>query len=133
MSNPCRFLKRFAIILFFFISSLHALAQQSWYVFIQAESKLPFYARMGDKVFSSSDIGYLIIPGLHDSLYELVIGFPKTGFKEQHFSITINKKDHGYDLKNNEGEWALYNWQNDETVRPLAVVKRDNFDYGERK
>jgi hypothetical protein len=133
MSNPGPLIKRIAIVLIFFIGSFPALAQQNWYVFIQAEDNQPFYARMAGKVYSSSDIGYLVIPGLGDSVYDLVIGFPKKQMSEQRFSVPINKKDHGYELKNNGGAWSLFNWQTQESITPIPPEKKDNVYYGERK
>ena len=128
MSNPRPFIKRIAIVLSLFIASFPALAQNNWYVFIQAEDNQPFYARMAGKVYSSTSIGYLVIPELHDSVYELVIGFPKKQMSEQRFSIPINKKDHGFELKSNGNSWSLFNWQTQESMNPLPDPKNDNVE-----
>jgi hypothetical protein len=85
-------------------------AQQEYFVLIQAANDQPFYARVGAKTISASAQGHLIIPQLKDSLYHITIGFPKKLFPEQQFSITINKKDQEFQLKNlGEKEWGLVN------------------------
>jgi len=102
-------LKNALIALLFFITH-NCLAQQSYFVLIQADNNQPFYARLNNKTFSSTEAGHLIIPQLKDSSYNVLIGFPKNIFAEQNFVIAINKKDQSFQLKNlGEKGWALFN------------------------
>src|SRR5215212_7264692 len=99
---------------------LHASAQQEYFVLIQGEKSQPFYARLGDKTYSSSAIGHLILSNLKDSAYTIVIGFPQNRFPEQEFLIRISKKDRGYQLKNlGEKGWSLFDTRTMELIPPV--------------
>lgn len=87
-------------------------AQQSNYLYIEADKGQPFYVKIKDKVYSSSTDGYIIIPSLIDESYVLQIGFPKNVFPEQRFTIPFNRNDKGYQLKNlGEKGWGLFDLQ----------------------
>jgi hypothetical protein len=97
--------------------------QQDYFVLIQADDNQPFYARMGEKTFSSSAQGHLILSQLRDSAYIITVGFPKKLFPEQVFSFSVNKKDMGFQLKNlGEKGWGLFNTQ---TLELFMPVKKD--------
>lgn len=77
-------------------------SQGDHFIYIQADNQRPFYVRSGTKLFRSSGEGYLVIPGLTASNYELFIGFSGTGSgAEWRFECAINEKDLGFTLKNN--------------------------------
>ncbi|HLK30984.1 MAG TPA: DUF4476 domain-containing protein [Puia sp.] len=106
-----------------FLLTVNCLAQQNYFVLIQADNNQPFYAQLNGKTFSSSDIGHLIIPQLKDSSYKILIGFPKNQFPQENFEIAINKKDQSFQLKNlGEKGWALFNTL---TMELKAPVKSD--------
>jgi hypothetical protein len=135
MNNPYRVIKLIAFVTgFCIVSCTTALAQQSLFVYLQAENVQPFYVQIGDKVYSSSAIGHLIISGLADNTCDFEIGFPQHATPPQKFSIPLRNKDHGYQLvKNGSKGWALYDWQNDETIKPLKGTGSSSLLYGERK
>jgi hypothetical protein len=84
-------------------------AQNKNFVFIQSDTKQPFYANVNGKTFGSNLNGYLIIPQLSNGNYPCKIGFPQNKFPEQQFSLQINNTDKGYELKNfGEKGWGLY-------------------------
>jgi hypothetical protein len=67
---------------------------------------------MNGKILSSTGSGYLILPQLADSTYNLTIDFPQNKWAEQSFQVIINKKDHGFLLKNfGEKGWGLFDLQ----------------------
>ena len=135
MNNPYRVIKLLVFVTGLCIASCTtALAQQqSLYVYLQSENQ-PFYVQMGDKVYSSSAIGHLVIAGLPDKTCNFEIGFPQHTTQPQHFSIPLRNKDHGYQLvKNGSRGWALYDWQTDETIKPLKESGSSSLLYGERK
>ena len=125
------------IILFFLlaISGTHSFAQQAYYMYVQAGAAQPFYARIQNRIYSSSENGYMIVPRLHDSTYEVFIGFARNVIPEQHFSVEMNKQDQGFELRNfGEKGWGLFNLQN------MAVIMNTNLtqpaptgNTGERK
>ena len=110
----------------FFLSFLSVVvflckAQQVHFVYLQTENGHPFYAKINNNLVSSSPEGYIILPNLKDSTYQLVVGFPKNKFPEEKFILTIDKRDEGFLLKNfDENGWQLFNLQT------LALIQGTN-------
>ena len=87
-------------------------AQRVYFIYLQTEQEQPFFIKMNDKIISSTAAGYLILPKLYDSSYSFSVGFPQNKWPEQKFEVTINKKDHGYLLKNfGDKGWGLFDLQ----------------------
>jgi hypothetical protein len=134
MNNPYRSMKRMALAVGVLFNGFAASAQQAWFIFIQSDNQQPFYIQMGEKIYSSSAAGYLLLHSLKDSTYNLLIGFPQNQFPEQQFAVNINKKDQGYQLKKASArQWELYNWQTEQALKPVAGKKSSSPLYGERK
>jgi hypothetical protein len=105
-------MNKLLLCLFFAATSLTASSQKVYYIYLQSESGQPFFAKMNGKVHSSTASGYLILSKLHDSTYSFSIGFPQEKWPEQSFVVTVNKKDHGYLIKNfGEKGWGLFDLQ----------------------
>src|SRR4030095_8940894 len=100
--------------------SLAGHAQRQYYVLIENENRQPIFVRIGETTYNSSSVGHVILSGMVDSVYNLEIGFPKEQYPSNHFLIKMNKKDHGYQLKNllDKG-WVLFNYQTAELVYPV--------------
>lgn len=87
-------------------------SQKVYFVYLQTDPAQPFYARVQDKVYSSAASGYLVLSKLIDSVYNIAVGFPGDKWPEQHFTITVNTKDHGYLLKDfGDKGWGLFDLQ----------------------
>ncbi|MEJ7737139.1 MAG: DUF4476 domain-containing protein [Chitinophagaceae bacterium] len=102
------------IVLLFFLSVLgfSTFSQHQYFVYIQADEHQPFYAKINNKIYSSSEKGYMIIPKLEDKTHEITIGFAKNKVPEQRFSVDLNNKDQGFQLKNfGDKGWGLFNLQ----------------------
>lgn len=95
------------------------MAQQEYYIFIQEPSHQPFYVRMNQESHSSSAGGHIILSKLKDSVYNLYIGFPKSR-DEELFSIAVNRKDHGYELRGVHGRRQLFDLLTMQTIDPVA-------------
>lgn len=134
MNNPYRVIKQFAFVTgFCIVSCTTALAQQTTFVYLQSENLQPFYVQIGDKVYSSSVVGHLVISGLADKTCNFELGFPQQATRPQRFSIPLHNRDHGYQLqKNGSRGWVLYDWQTDELIKPLKEAG-STLLYGERK
>ncbi len=105
-------MKKFLLFLFFISLVLAATAQKVYFVYLQTEKEQPFFIKMNDKVYSSSVSGYLILSKLPDSSYHFSVGFPQNKWPEQNFTIDINKKDHGFLVKDfGEKGWGLFDLQ----------------------
>jgi hypothetical protein len=99
-------------------------AQQGRFVFIQEMGRRPFYVRMEDNSFSSSQGGHLILSSLKDSTYNMYIGFPRAQYPEQLFSIKVEGKDRGFELKNMDGQWQLYDMMTMQYLKPARTEDR---------
>ena len=67
---------------------------------------------MDDKIYSSSASGYLILAKLRDTSYSFKVGFPQNKWPEQVFTVTVNRKDHGFLLKEfGDKGWGLFDLQ----------------------
>ena len=104
-------MKHFLSIFFLFFLN-HLSAQEKHFVFIQADNKQPFYVSVNGKLYSSTASGYVIVPKLADGTYNFTVGFAQNTFPEQTFSLGIQNKDLGFDLKNfGDKGWGLFNLQ----------------------
>ena len=105
-------MKKLFFCILFVGSLLAAYSQKVYFVYLQSEADQPFFVKLDNKVHSSTSSGYLILSKLVDSTYNFSVGFPQSKLPEQNFSVTINKKDHGFLLKQfGEKGWGLYNLQ----------------------
>jgi hypothetical protein len=99
-----------------------AFSQKTYFVYLQIEQQQPFYVKLGDKTYSSSATGYLILSKLVDSSYSLTVGFPNDKWPEQKFTVNLGGKDKGYLLKNfQDGSWGLFDLQT--LTIQMATVK----------
>lgn len=111
--------KRIWLIVFILMGAFSVNAQENYFVYLQTENNQPFYARMNNKVISSTATGYMILPKMSEGAHDITIGFPKNEFGEEKFTIEINKKSEGYLLKNfGEKGWSLFNLQTLALVNP---------------
>ena len=109
-----------ALIAFFVVIALAGQSQRQYYVFVESENSQPFYVRLGEAIHTSSGVGHVIVSQLIDSTYTFEIGFPKDQYPSNQFVIRINKKDHGYQLKNLTGKgWVLFDYQTAELLYPV--------------
>jgi Domain of unknown function (DUF4476) len=107
-------MKKYKLIfcILFSLASLTALSQKVYFVYLQTEGEQTFYVKINSVIHSSSASGYLILSKLRDTTYNFSVGFPQNKWPEQNFSVSINKKDHGYLLKNfGEKGWGLFDLQ----------------------
>jgi len=97
-------------------------AQKVYFVYLQSENEQSFYARMGEKTYNSSVSGYMILSNLRDSIYSMNIGVQGSQLPEQLFSVTVNKKDQGFLVKNfGEKGWGLFNFQSMAVIMPAPI------------
>lgn len=111
------------ILLSFIILSMVLMvkAQKVYFIYLQSENGTPFFVKMGDKVFSSTATGYLILSKLTDSTYTFSIGRTGKETAETRFSININKRDRGFLLKDVENGLGLFDLQTLTMQRPTVT------------
>lgn len=119
-------MKKLIIVLASFFCILSASAQKIYFIYIQSEQDQPFFVRLDNKVQSSSASGYIILSKLLDSTYTFTIGFPKDKWKEQKFTVKVDRKDHGFLLKNfGEKGWGLFDLQTMGVIMSLAAADKE--------
>src|SRR5687767_6916811 len=102
--------KIFRLFVLLFIASTSIKAQKVYFIYLQTDNLQPFYARMGEKVYNSNSSGYLILSNLRDSNYLVNIGIQGNQAPDQPYSITVNRKDQGFVVKNfGDKGWGLFN------------------------
>lgn len=128
-------MKKLFLILLFIGSLLTAYSQKVYFVYLQSEADQPFFVKLDSKIHSSTSSGYLILSKLVDSTYHFSVGFPQSKWPEQNFSVTINKKDHGFLLKQfGDKGWGLYNLQTlGVQMSSTAGAKTNTPEKGENK
>lgn len=117
-------MNRLFVTLFFFFSVFTASSQRIYFIYLQTDPQQPFFVKMDEKLLSSSASGYLVLPRLKDSTYLFSVGF--NGGGEYKFACTVNKKDHGFLIKNfGEKGWGLYDLQTSSVQMAVSDVKKD--------
>lgn len=117
--------KAFIFFIIFFITT-GLRAQQGYFISIDADGNQPFSVMLGNKNYSSSPTGHLIIPNLRDSVYQLAVNFPNNAWAEHFFTISLGNRDKGYQLKKNaENGWSLQDWQTMVWIRADRVESSD--------
>jgi hypothetical protein len=118
-------MKRTFLICFFAMLTALLNAQKIYFIYLQTETGEPFFVRLNDKLYSSESSGYLILPKLKDSTYKFKLGFPSKNL-DLDFTATINKKDHGYLIKNlGEKGWGLFDLQSLDLQMSASNVKKE--------
>ena len=113
--------KLFKLFVFLFFASTSLNAQKVYFIYLQTDNQQPFYARMGEKIYNSTSAGYLILSNLRDSIYSVNIGMQGNEVADQPYSITVNKKDQGFLIKNfGDKGWGLFNITSMATIMPQS-------------
>ena len=113
--------KLFKLFVFLVLASASIKAQKVYFIYLQTDNQQPFYARMGEKVYNSTSSGYLILSNLRDSNYSLNIGIQGSQVPDQPYSLTVNKKDQGFLIKNfGDKGWGLFNLTTMATIMPVT-------------
>jgi hypothetical protein len=106
------------ILLFCFTA---ATSQRVYFIYLQTDNQQPFYARMGERIYNSTPSGYLILSNLRDSNYTINIGLQGSQAPDQPYSITVNKRDQGFLIKNfGEKGWGLFNLSSMAITMPVS-------------
>lgn len=105
------------------IGCVYAQQGNKYFVYIQSENKQPFYVRANGNLISGSSAGYIIIPRLKEGVNNIVVGFPKNEYPEQHYYVKLGgNKDQGYLLQHTgEDKFVLYNLQDYQVIEPVTA------------
>ena len=113
--------KLFKLFVFLVFASISLKAQRVYFIYLQTDNQQPFYARIGEKVYNSAPSGFLILSNLRDSNYSVNIGIQGSQVPDQPYTLTVNKKDQGFLIKNfGDKGWGLFNLTTMATIMPVA-------------
>lgn len=107
-------------------------AQKIYFIYFQMENNAPFFVKMGEKVYSSTAEGYLILPRLVDSTYTFAIGKPGRQAAETRFSVRINRNDRGFLVREAEHTFSLFDLQSMEVIKAVAGAGPQRTDVAKR-
>jgi hypothetical protein len=110
-------MSKFGLVVLFFLLAGECNAQ-SYFVFIDAGNRQPFYVRLDSQFYSSSAEGHIILSRLRDSLYDITIGFPGQTAPEQHYELGIRGKDQAFEIRDRVGDApGLFDLQSNEWMK----------------
>lgn len=111
-------MKKFLCCLLVFIGfSAVSLAQQSYFIYIQSETKDPFAVVIGGKTYHASN-GYLIVPQLYNGNHQMFLQVHQQ--PRLSYQLTVKGKDIGLSLQKIKDAYKLLNLQTNEVIEPLA-------------
>lgn len=120
---------RFKKLFFLFIVSFFALVskgQQTHFIYLQTDDGQPFYVKMNHQIISSSSEGFVILPGLIDSSYEVKVGFPKDLHPEETYHLTVDNKNKGFIIKNFQDKgMELFNLETLDLIAATNGLQQD--------
>lgn len=104
-------------------------SQSHHFIYILADHQQPFYVRTKDKVYSSNNMGYLIMPRLLVGKISFTIGFPKNKWKSSRYAIEISENDLYLSFKQvDTTTWGLYEKQTNLVFIPEEVNEPAKMD-----
>jgi hypothetical protein len=121
-------MKNLFLFLAFIVFAICASAQKVYFIYLQSDNSGPFYLKVGDKIYSSSASGYLILSNLVDSSYNFSIGFPSSK-SESKFMVPLEAKDKGFLIKNFDFGLGLFDLQRLTVIRELKDDSPQNISY----
>lgn len=111
-----------AFIVLSILFSLGSYAQRGYSISVDADENQFFSVAIGKKIYPSSSIGHLLITGLKDSTYQLVISFPRSNYTAESFPVAIDKRDRKFQLKKiGEKQWNLQDLQANTWVKQKSL------------
>ncbi|MGZ3839935.1 MAG: hypothetical protein ACXVMS_17905 [Flavisolibacter sp.] len=122
-------MKKLLVLMLFLGACAGVSAQNPFFIYLESGNSLPFYVRVGDRVFSSATGGYLVLPELKDSTYILYIGFPSDQMKEAKFSLNMSGNDRGFIIKKGDRDIFLSDIQGPDIINALKNPSDNNVTY----
>lgn len=113
------------LLLVFVILAVQGFGQRVYFVYFQSENGKPFSVYFNDKLYNSSQAGYLIVSKLEPKNYTAAIKFNAGDNEPVPFSMVVENRDYGYFIKEPDGKMVLQNIQTKEithtTTDPNAI------------
>jgi hypothetical protein len=102
---------RIFFIVSFLVFSFVSKSQTRHFVFIQTDDNQLFYVKAKNNVYSSNELGSLIISNLDEGELIISIGFPTNKWNSLKYRLVIKNKDLAFVLKkSNINLWTLHDY-----------------------
>jgi len=121
-------MKNLGLVLFSLLLAAVSKAQLPYFIYFETDDARPFYVKMEDRVYSSSDIGYFILPNLADSNYSLSIGFPSTP-DVLRFDVPLRGGDRGFSIRRESSGTILYDLESQVVIRARDDDWKNKLNY----
>jgi len=121
-------MKNLGLVLIFSLLAAIARAQSPYFIYFETDDARPFYVKMEDRIYSSSDIGYFILPNLADSSYILSIGFPSTP-DILRFDVPLRGGDRGFSIRQEASGTILYDLESEAIIRAKEENWKNKLNY----
>lgn len=119
-----RKMNKLILSLCFLAGFLPAIAQKQYFIYLQSENNQPFHVTMGEKSFTSTASGYLILSKIPDTTIQVKIWFTYDRSPQQTYSIHVKRRDHGYLIRNfAEKGWGLFDLQDLSVTMSTAAIR----------
>jgi hypothetical protein len=102
---------------------------------IVTQKEIPFVVLVGEKSYVSTPVGQALIPGLKDSVYNIVIKIEGIPTQLIPFTIPGNQAILAFELRSQEDKgWVLYNLQTGKELLPSNYASQSaSVEKGEKK
>ncbi len=104
------------LLLAFVILAVQGFGQRVYFVYFQSENGKPFSVYFNEKLYNSSQAGYLIVSKLEPKSYTAAIKFNAADNEPVPFNMLVENRDYGYFIKEPDGKMVLQNIQTKETI-----------------
>lgn len=118
-------LKSLILLFVLFFTAPFVMAQKYSFAYFESANFKPFYVKLGNKVFSSSPNGYLILSKLENGKYPIKLGYAQQT-KEQDYELVVQDGDQGFIIQNfgEEKGMGLFNLQKMSVQYDGAYLKK---------
>ena len=127
-------LKSLILLFVLFFTASFVMAQKYSFAYFESANFKPFYVKLGNKVFSSSPNGYLILSKLENGKYPIKLGYAQQT-KEQDYELVVQDGDQGFIIQNfgEEKGMGLFNLQKMSVQYDGAYLKKPVTDVAKKE
>jgi len=100
---------KYPLTIFYVLLFLNGWGQNNKFLFIESSDRQPFYLKEGDRIYSSTSVGYLLKRVSEYDTLDCVVGFPRDRWKRTRYRLPISYRDNYFQwMQVDTGTWAMY-------------------------
>jgi hypothetical protein len=102
-------MSKYLLTIFYVLVCLSGWGQTSKFLFVESTDRQPFYLKEGNRVYSSTSVGYLLKRVSEYDTLECVVGFPRDRWKRMRYRLPMSYRDNYFQwMQVDTGTWAMY-------------------------